>query len=167
MEELRFACDAMLGRLARWLRLAGFDTWFDPRVADDEVAAISRGEGRWLLTRDRMLASVAGPRAVLVRTTKVADQLTELRGRLPVAADPARWLSRCPRCNGTLLPAARDAVVGLVPPFVATHAETFRLCSACARVYWPGTHVPRIEERLTSFFGGDTGLRGGQNDGER
>lgn len=161
MEEMRFTCDAMLGTLARWLRFAGFDTVFDPRLTDAELAASGRTEGRWLLTRDRALASAAGPRVVLLRATTLAAQLDEVRARLPLDRHQGRWLSRCPRCNGELRGATGEEVVDRVPPFVAARVREFHVCVLCAHVYWAGTHVPRIASQLAAIFGGDRPANGG------
>ncbi len=150
---MRFACDAMLGKLARWLRLAGFDASFDPGSARDAVAGRARTEGRWLLTRDRALAARAGPRALLLRAASTGAQVAELRERLPIAGDAGRFLTRCSCCNSPLAATAREAVRERVPPYVAAHAERFVACGACGRVYWRGTHVGRIVRTLEAWFG--------------
>lgn len=152
MEPLRFGCDAMLGTLTRWLRFAGFDVLFDPRLDDAELVALCRREGRWLLSRDRALVSGAGPRALLVTGEGLAAQVSELRRRLPLRVEPALFFSRCSRCNGLLEDTRRDEVAGLVPPFVAVRAERFSRCGGCGQVYWPGTHHARIARRLVELF---------------
>ena len=141
-----FACDAMLGTLARWLRFAGFDTVYEPGLGDEQLAARCRSEERWLLTRDRELASRAGPRVMLLRETALDAQVAELRRRLDLAA--VKPFSRCPCCNGELRESRREEIEALVPPYVAAHAQSFRRCQACGKVYWPGTHTPRIASRL-------------------
>jgi uncharacterized protein len=150
--ELRFACDAMLGRLARWLRFAGFDATFMPDTPDPAVAGQARAEGRWLLTRDRRLAAAAGPRVVLLRSRTVGEQVAELRARLPLEARPEQFFTRCSCCNGSLAEVPREAVQGKVPPFVAVHASRFLACPGCGRVYWRGTHPARIARSLKAWF---------------
>ncbi len=152
MEELRFACDAMLGTLARWLRFAGFDTTFHPDVADPVVAGRARVEGRWLLTRDRTLAARAGPRVVLLRGRTTGDQVEELNARLPIGAARERFFTRCSRCNAVLVEVTRDEVRERVPPYVAVHATRFTSCPGCGRVYWRGTHPARIARQLEAWF---------------
>jgi uncharacterized protein with PIN domain len=154
--EVIFACDAMLGSLARWLRLAGADTRFDPGMSDAALSALARKEGRWLVTCDRLLAAVAGPRAILLAQGTVAEQVSELRRRLPLFVEAAGFLSRCSRCNGVLRAVAREEVAGLVPPYVAAHAPGFKLCEGCGKIYWPGTHTERIVRRLWELFGADS-----------
>ncbi|HPC84008.1 MAG TPA: Mut7-C RNAse domain-containing protein [Thermoanaerobaculaceae bacterium] len=148
MEAPRFQCDAMLGALARWLRLAGFDTAFSAAVDDAELAATARRDERWLLTRDRSLAARAGPRVLCIQATEVPEQLREVCARLRLRLDPARFFTRCSRCNGALEATDRRQVAALVPPYVAAHADSFSRCRDCGQVYWPGTHHERILERL-------------------
>ncbi len=154
MGELRFACDAMLGRLARWLRFAGFDVSFDASLPGLPLAGEAQADGRWLLTCDRRLAALAGPRVVLLRRAGAAAQIRELRERLPLAAEPARFLTRCSRCNGSLQAVARDAVGDRVPPYVAAHAPRFMACTRCGWLYWPGTHAGRIARQLEEWLSG-------------
>jgi len=143
----------MLGTLARWLRFAGVDTFFEAGIDDDELAALARVEGRWLVTRDRALAARAGPRSMLLRRATLAAQVAELRARLPLEFRPGRFFSRCSACNAVLAEVSRDRVAARVPPFVAVNASRFRECPGCGRVYWPGSHEPRIRRRLDELFG--------------
>ena len=153
MGELRFACDATLGRLARWLRFAGCDVSFDPALSGLPLAGRAKGEGRWLLTCDGRLAALAGPRVVLLRRAGVAAQIRELRERVPLTVEPARFLTRCSRCNGALDEVARETVRDRVPPYVAVHAPRFVSCNRCGRLYWPGTHAARIARQLEAWLG--------------
>ena len=142
----------MLGRLARWLRFAGFDTTFDATLPDLPLAGKARAEGRWLLTRNGRLAALAGPRSILVHGHETAELMAELCARLPLAADPSRFLSRCSCCNTELDEAAPEAARDRVPPFVAAHATRFFSCRDCGRIYWRGTHPERIERTLRALF---------------
>ncbi|HPW55902.1 MAG TPA: Mut7-C RNAse domain-containing protein [Thermoanaerobaculaceae bacterium] len=161
MEPPRLCCDAMLGGLARWLRFAGLDTTFSANASDAELVAQARREERWLLTRDRRLAAKAGPRVLCIQALTVREQLREVQARLRLAPDPARFFTRCSRCNGVLEPVDRERVATLVPPFVATHASSFSRCADCRRLYWPGTHHGRIVAQLRES------LDSGEDDGER
>ncbi len=152
MSELTFACDAMLGRLARWLRLAGFDVAYAADLPDLALAGRARVEQRWLLTCDRRLAAIAGPRSLLLRSRTTGEQVAELRERLPLAVRADLFLTRCACCNARLEVAAGEAVRDRVPPYVAAHADRFMSCPGCGRVYWPGTHVGRILRTLEEWF---------------
>jgi hypothetical protein len=142
----------MLGALARWLRFAGFDVRYDPRLADAALAARAQREGRWLLTCDRAFASAAGPRVLLLKERAVARQVAEVRERLGLAADERLFFTRCSRCNGVLVDADPQEAAARVPPYVAAHATRFRSCPGCGRVYWAGTHHTSIADRLRALF---------------
>jgi len=143
----RFLCDAMLGSLARWLRLMGYDTEYDAEAPDAELARRAAEERRWLLTRDRELAAV-GPRTVLIGSTGLEDQLVEVHERLGLEPDHEGIGSRCAVCNGVIEPVDRAEAAGHVPPFVLEETTGFRRCTGCGKIYWRGSHVTRIEERI-------------------
>ncbi len=144
----KFLCDAMLGSLARWLRFFGFDTlYLEPGAEDQVLADRARAEGRWLLTRDRELAS-GGPRTTLVRAGDLEGQLVEVFERLSLRPVPTLEYARCGECNGLIEEATRDQVAAVTPPHVLATAPRFRRCAGCGRVYWPGSHGSRIVERM-------------------
>ena len=149
---MTFACDAMLGRLARWLRLAGFDVSYSPELPDFALAGRARAEQRWLLTCDRHLAALAGPRSLLLRARATGEQIAELRARLPVTVRSSLFLTRCSCCNAPLEAVSRETVRDRVPPYVAVHSDRFMACRSCGRVYWPGTHVGKIIRTLEVWF---------------
>ncbi len=140
----------MLGSLARWLRFFGYDADFcGPELGDSEIAERARVDGRWLLTKDRELASV-GPRTVLVRSLDLESQLAEVFGRLGLCPSADLDGSRCGECNGELVPVSREDAQPKVPPYVHRTADRFRCCTGCGRMYWPGTHTDRIIETMFS-----------------
>lgn len=141
-----FLLDGMLGRLARWLRLLGYDAAFEPDLKDIQLVRRARAEGRILLTRDRELARRRGVRAILIRSDHLEGQLAQLQRETNLAAEGRT--PRCPVCNEPLEPMPRDQVWGLVPPYVFVHHTRFELCPSCERVYWPGTHWEDVQERL-------------------
>lgn len=143
----RFVCDVMLGSLARWLRLAGFDCVYLHQAGDAELAELARRERRWLLTRDRELAAV-GPRTQLIAAERLEEQLAEVFSRHGLEPVVGLEGARCAQCNGELLAAEPGEVADLVPPYVLATAPSFRRCADCGRVYWPGTHAPGIVDRM-------------------
>jgi len=140
----RFLLDVHLGRLARYLRLLGFDAEWYPGAADEELARRSALEGRVLLTRDR---GVLKRRAVvdghLVRQTAPRRQIDEVLSRFELTA-PFEPFGRCLACNGRLEDVAKDDVVGLLPPRTRRDYQQFRRCVSCGRVYWQGSHYDRL-----------------------
>ena len=141
----------MLGSLARWLRFFGFDSVFlEPGPEDRVLAEQARNEGRWLLTRDRELAST-GPRTMLVRADDLENQLIEIFVRLGLRPDATLNFARCSECNGELLDVAREEVAEVAPPHVLATASRFRRCTVCRRVYWPGSHTHKILQRMETI----------------
>ena len=148
----RFAADAMLGRLAKWLRLLGYDTLYDPTLDDAALATVARAEERIVLTRDHALSERRGTRSILVTSQVPREQLSQLRRELGIG--PVAPLSRCSLCNHPLEAMERDRAEGLVPPYVfATHTRFWR-CAACGRLYWLGSHCAR----MGAVMGVDLGL---------
>jgi uncharacterized protein with PIN domain len=142
MAERRFLADAMLGSLARWLRIMGHDTVYARDVNDDQILVRARAEGRTVLTRDRQLAERAGGEGMFVRSDDPAEQLEEVVRRYGLRFDEGA--TRCTRCNGVLLPRAPEEVGDRVPPLVRERQDAFLQCSSCGQIYWKGTHWERI-----------------------
>ncbi|HEY8021786.1 MAG TPA: Mut7-C RNAse domain-containing protein [Thermoanaerobaculia bacterium] len=145
----RFLADAMLGALARWLRVLDVDVAYDPALDDPELVARAVAEGRTILTRDRKLVERRLARNhVLIRTGEPGAQVRQVLEETGVRPDPARLFARCLRCNTPLQPVPLDEARARVPPFVARTQEEFRACPGCGRIYWRSTHVARMRERL-------------------
>lgn len=141
---VRFVLDEHLGRLARYLRLLGFDAWWHPGTDDDELARRSAEDGRVLLTRDRgLLKRGAVQLGAYVRETDPRGQVLEVVRRFDLAGhlDP---FTRCLVCNGRLEPAQPAEVAGRVPPAVGRSQARFSTCPDCFRVYWEGSHHERL-----------------------
>ena len=149
MPPPRFAADAMLGRLARWLRALGFDTSYDAALADAALVRLAQDEGRVLLTRDRHLLRELRPmRAHEVRQDDPLAQLRELVAALDLPA-PADLFTRCMLCNGVLSPPLQEREwAPLVPPGLVEIRGPVRCCPACGKVYWHGSHVRRMREAV-------------------
>jgi uncharacterized protein with PIN domain len=142
--ERRFLADAMLGRLARWLRLLGFDCAWEREIDDAELVRRGVLEGRIVLSRDRALADewrVSGLH--ILRAEGLREQLLEVLRRYELA-DAVRLFSRCAACNAELRPASPAAVARRVPARVLADRDAFTECPGCGRVYWQGTHAERI-----------------------
>lgn len=142
----RFVADVHLGKLARFLRLLGFDTRYHNRLDDPELVRISLRERRILLTRDLgLLKHAALTRAYWLRSTNAERQIREVVAALSLAGN-SRPFTRCMTCNGPLAPLARAAVADRVPPRVHRAYRKFASCRRCKRVYWRGTHFKRLAE---------------------
>lgn len=145
-KPLKLLADGMLGRLAKWLRLQGYDTAYDNEASDPQLARRARAEGRVLLTRDHELATRRGLRTLLIHSENLEEQLQEVRRALGPPPEPP--LTRCAVCNATLDRVSPAEVADRVPPFVLRTQTSFHRCTGCERVYWPGSHVQKMEELL-------------------
>ncbi|CAF0692969.1 Mut7-C RNAse domain-containing protein [Candidatus Methylacidithermus pantelleriae] len=149
LEEPRFVVDVNLGRLARHMRLLGFDTLYLPQAEDEELARKSCEEKRWLLTRDpELLKRSCVQYGYWVRQRYPGDQAVEVIQKFSLES-AARPGSRCLVCNSLLVSFARESLPpecwSQVPPRVRNHYKEFRLCPGCSKVYWAGTHWDRME----------------------
>jgi uncharacterized protein len=140
----------MLGKLARWLAILGYDAKFagvDGR-SDLELLRQAQSEGRIFVTRDRGIPDVAGLRKVVILEQDFEAQLRRLAAELSLKPEPARLFSRCGYCNEPLEALTRDEALPLVPPKVRTLDTPFWRCRTCGRLYWNGTHTDRVVETL-------------------
>ena len=147
-DATRFAADAMLERLARWLRVLGSDTWYDIAVADPVLVELAATEDRVLLTRDRhLLRELRPPRAHEVRQDAPLAQLRELVTALGLQP-PRELFTRCLLDNAALEAVPEDEAQRLVPEGVRGPPGRVRRCPACGRLYWDGSHVRRMRSAL-------------------
>jgi uncharacterized protein with PIN domain len=157
---MKFIADGMLGKLARWLRLAGHDVIYigDLKVPageqDDALLSLSRGEDRVLLTSDIELhrrARRAGVKSAFVQGNDLVDQLVQVSRRSGSKIHIRPENSRCPMCNGMLEEVDKDEVEGKVPGNVLESQSEFWRCSSCGKIYWQGTHWKTIVEMAERY----------------
>lgn len=146
---MKFLADSMLGRLARWLRILGYDTTYLSKGGDRELIESAQREERILLTRDRHLGRDWTVKTFLVESELVDEQLKEVVCRFNL--DAKRLFSRCPICNLELSKIEKDLLRDKVPEFVYKTYDKFWSCKSCGRYYWPGTHWENIKEKVKGF----------------
>jgi uncharacterized protein len=143
-----FLADAMLGSVARKLRIFGFDTLYIAHAHDDEILKIGIEQGRVILTADKELFKrvvKAGARGVLVNGGSDVEDLVHILAKNGVTSvDLGGVGSRCSMCNGLLEERRPEQVKGGVPDKVAARHSEFYQCTACGKVYWEGGHLRRI-----------------------
>lgn len=145
LRRIRFVVDGHLGRLARYLRMLGFDTHYERCMGDAELARVSAREHRILLTRDRgLLKRKIVTHACFIRERDPWKQLQALVIRLDLfrLATPFK---RCIECNGLLTRVDKKAIEAQLDPNIRRHFERFNQCSSCARIYWEGSHYQRMQ----------------------
>jgi uncharacterized protein len=149
-----FLADCMLGKLARWLRILGYDTVYDNFAEDDDLLRIAETDGRILLTRDRPLVDRATEResisCIYIDDLRLEDQIAQLV--VDVSLNLTRpTFTRCLECNVSILQVSPEAVKQVVPPRVFQTQTTFYKCRSCERVYWSGSHTDRMNARLADI----------------
>jgi uncharacterized protein len=151
----RWIADEMLGRLARYLRFVGCDTLYVRGIADDEIIARARAQGRVVLTRDRELAR-RSPGALWIESVHVGEQWAAVRAAWPDLPTELRF-DRCTLCNAMLLPyrigTAPEKELGVPAERVADGLAIFA-CGACGHLYWEGSHTARIRAQLAAWSQG-------------
>jgi uncharacterized protein len=150
--EYRFIADAMLGRLARWLRFLGFDTLYFSHISDSKLVKIALEQERLILTRDTRLVQRKVVRDyVLIYANDPQKQLSEVINTLQLRY--FSHFSRCVACNGLLSKIPdKSAVKDSVPEFVFLEKQDFFRCSECRKLYWEGSHPKRFRENLAGVL---------------
>lgn len=140
----RFVADHMLGSLARWLRIMGYDTVYDKSLDDPGIANLARAESRFILTRDRELAKEPG--ALMIEADDLDSQLKAIAEKYGLKFHDD--LIRCSSCNGELADLDKAQAKESVPEGAFENNERFWKCSKCGKVYWKGTHWHGIMDRF-------------------
>ncbi|MBI4666662.1 MAG: twitching motility protein PilT [Nitrospinae bacterium] len=150
LRQTRFVLDAHLGRLAKYLRMMGFDSAYRNDYSDDTLAAISISGKRILLSRDtELLKRKSVTRGYRVKSENPREQAKEVLERFDLY-ESIRPFTRCVRCNGNVEPLPKDRAPSL-PPVVLMEHENFWRCGGCGKVYWRGTHYRRMERFLAAI----------------
>ncbi|NOY40092.1 MAG: hypothetical protein GXO95_07680 [Nitrospirae bacterium] len=151
-----FVADAMLGRLAKWMRFLGCDVLYFRDIDDRELVRIARAEGRVLLTRDRRLPEDFSVECRLIDSENLDEQLMEVLSEFPLPGNASR---RCMRCNVSLEPVEKQEVKELVPEYVYMHHDLFQRCPMCNSIYWEGSHIRNILKKIAMVHHGISELK--------
>lgn len=148
---MKFILTQELGRLAKWLRILGFDAeYFDRDNASSLIIQALRDE-RIILTRNSRLPQGKGMKSVLIKAEKIKEQLKEVLGELKIKPDSEAMFTRCILCNTGLVEIAKEKVKGKVPEYVFNTQEDFITCPKCQRIYWQGTHWGNVAKTLAEL----------------
>ena len=153
MPRRRFIADRMLGRLARMLRLLGYDTLYHSELQPAGLEDLAGREDRIILTRGDSRLRFSGATDVFsIRSEDPPEQLREVVNEFSLDPKSGLW-SRCTLCNGLISSAAKEEIKDLVKPVVFEIYSDFYRCADCGRVYWHGSHVERILKNLSAVLG--------------
>jgi len=154
LTPMKFAVDCMLGKLAKWLKILGFDSQFFSYIEDDDLLKVAAQEERVLLTRDTGLIQYAAKtdvQALFIDHEDWRKQLTQVLDAF-ILRDKIKPYSRCVECNQALKKISRDKAKNLVTPFVLETASGFALCPLCHRAYWQGTHHQEMDSMIEQLL---------------
>jgi uncharacterized protein with PIN domain len=142
----KFVLDVHLGKLARLLRMNGFDAHYSTGLDDREIIALAEAEKRIILTRDRdLLKNKQVTRGCWIRSQHPDEQLQEVLRRFDLSG-LAKPFTRCLICNCPVEPVAKEAIIDRLEPLTRTHYNEFHMCPQCGRIYWKGGHFERMKK---------------------
>jgi len=148
-----FAADRTLGKLAKWLRILGFDTNIEIDVPTDRFYSHLEKD-RIVLTRTEAIKKQlrATQRLVFITSNHLDLQLKQVITEIGICLADTRPFSRCIRCNVPIVDAAPVDVCSLIPDYICETHNEFRKCLQCNRIFWPGSHTRRSLERIEHLF---------------
>ena len=150
---MRFAADRMLGKLAKWLRMLGYDTLYSSAPPDDRFLDLAK-QGRILLSRNtRIVGKMASNRLIIVKGNDPKTQLKDLVRLLDLRPNPNDFFTRCIVCNGLIEPVERQDVAGKVPDHIWSGHDRFSECTSCGKIYWPGSHLEQSRREIERLLG--------------
>jgi uncharacterized protein with PIN domain len=149
---MRFIVDCMLGKLAKWLKILGFDALFFSKIEDDELLTIARKEDRILLTKDTSLIQQAKDvETLFLKSEEWQDQVQQVLEHYSLR-EKVNPHTRCIDCNVVLKNLPKKNAKNLVSAFVFDKADSFALCPNCGRVFWRGTHFKDMEAQIQEIL---------------
>jgi len=150
---MKFVADCMLGKLAKWLKILGFDTAYFSRIEDDDLLVFAQNESRILLTRDNgLIEKSKNVPALFINSENWSEQIQEVLRAFHLFGK-AKPNSRCIECNIVLRTLSKERAKNLVTPFIYKNADVFSLCPECGRVFWRGTHHSDMEKKIRKILG--------------
>ena len=155
IQKPSFVVDAMLGNLAKKLRILGYDSKYFSSIEDDKVILIAKNEKRIILTKDEQLTKVAEKHDasfVLIRGSDELEQIIQINAKIKLdrfVVDTNN--SRCIACNGKLESVEKFRIIGKIPEGVLERERNFWMCDSCKKVYWEGTHFQKLQEFATKL----------------
>lgn len=146
---MKFIADTMLGTLARWLRIFGFDTIYARDMDDDEIIIIAQEESRTIISRDRELCGRV-PGSILLEDTELKKQI---RAVLELhEPDKSKTLTRCLECNAPLESVGKERVMDMLPESIRELHDEFWLCATCHKAYWRGSHYRNMLKEVDTYL---------------
>jgi len=159
IDSLKFIVDNNVGKLAKWLRIMGYDAQFFNGSNDSRMVAIALAEERVILTRDtqimkRRVVTSGRLKAILIQSDEPERQMHQVIDSLHLNCR-SKPFTICLECNQPLSEKSKQEVKDLVPPYVFQTQNQYMECPSCHRIYWRGTHWQRMTEKLRKWTLGE------------
>ena len=149
--EIRFIAEMTLGKLAKWLRILGFDTVYAANATGEKL--IDTARARILLTRTKRIRNMKiAKERIFITSNHPFEQLREVVSALDIEKEDIRPFSRCIKCNTSIRRVEKNAVRGKVPDYIWETQNTFHTCGHCRRIYWSGSHIQRSRDIIQRLF---------------
>ncbi|MDD5687634.1 MAG: Mut7-C RNAse domain-containing protein [Elusimicrobia bacterium] len=148
---MKFIVDEMLGRVAKWLRLFGYDTIYFKGDSDSELVFESIKQGRILLTRDTGISRKRPIKIIFIESENIFEQIEQLKRDLNLKISKDDIFTRCIKCNTSLEAIEKNKIKDKVPVFIFNTHNNFSYCSACKKVYWQGSHIELAEKLIKKW----------------
>jgi uncharacterized protein with PIN domain len=146
---MRFIVTNELGRLARWLRIMGFDAVYFKGSNINTLIIEALREDRFIITRRQGKIDDLQKKTLVLNTDKLTEQLRQVLQNLQLKIEESEMFTRCPMCNEMLREAKKEEAKELIPPYVYKTQNEFRQCNSCKRLYWKGSHWGNIKEAIS------------------
>ena len=145
-----FIVDAMLGKLAKKLRLLGYDSFYSSNIEDDNLLQIAKNENRIIISKDEQLIKKAKKfqiENVQITKNQEIEQLIQINEKIDLGKCIIQSNNtRCPVCNGDLIPTEKNNILEHVPIGVLKNMNNFWMCNKCKKIYWEGTHIKNLQK---------------------
>jgi uncharacterized protein with PIN domain len=149
---MKFIADCMLGKLAKELRMLGYDTIYYRGEDARQMIQLARQEGRLILTRNtKLIPKRPEDRIIRVMEDNPLLQLRELIQKRYISLNEENLFSRCLLCNVLIDEIPKEEAAGKVPDFIFYQQKTFYRCPQCGRIYWQGTHQGNMQKRVAEL----------------
>ncbi|MFN3550187.1 MAG: Mut7-C RNAse domain-containing protein [Endomicrobiia bacterium] len=150
--EIKFLVDFMCGRLAKWLRILGYDTEFYKETERDKILIESLREQRIILTRDTKLSNKKAYKVLLIKSDKIREQIKQVLKEFNLKLDKEKFFSRCSLCNKLVVKIEKEKVKDEIPLYVYETQNEFYQCPECKRIYWQGSHFELFNKEIQQIL---------------
>jgi hypothetical protein len=153
LREIRFISDVHLGKLVKYLRLYGFDTYYEKDISDNDIISISVSDKRIILTRDRgLLKNKRVTHGYWIRSSVTGEQFKEVFERFDLMSS-LQPFTRCMECNTLLENVPKEEISGYLQPNTRKFYRKFKRCAGCERIYWEGSHYEKMKKQIGRMIG--------------